>query len=467
MFSDLTKKSLPTRHLTALLGFLLPLIVFLLYANNFFQLASNAIDMPWGDEWSMLPDTNASRLSLTWLFTPYKEHLAVLTRLQMWIHYYLFGMDVVLHMLTTYLLYGAVLIMLYYFLRKHAPHFPGWMAAAFLVFFLTSLNSETPFSGSYSAWHYCILFWFLSVWLLFHEKQGNHQIFWGCLAGFLSATSQGIGLGLFCVTVCLFLVFKCLRLVRASVSRPGQSAGEMTQMLAVALMFMVVGVLWYYNYRRNGPGEFNQDHYLFPDRTRFWTILARMCAMGFGFSNPSDIPLLVVAFVFAVVLLPLFALGFVFIKKQEEFRWPLATTYVGCVAGMSMVVFARGTMAFGTRFVLPATICMMLCIAILVDWLKNYPRVLRVTVMLLWLMCFSASLDDWNFRTLAEQHGFDRLKGRECAIRYYRGKGKGFCWQSYPHGGIAWGFELGKKLNLSFYRKIKQAELVSRGSVDR
>ncbi|OFZ54581.1 MAG: hypothetical protein A2428_10625 [Bdellovibrionales bacterium RIFOXYC1_FULL_54_43] len=203
--------------------------------------------------------------------------------------------------------------------------------------------------------------------------------------------------------------------------------------------------------------ETNQSSIIWPDRLSFWNFFTNQISWGFGIGTTS---FLLGLLCFLIVILPP-AIRFSEIRagrSLEIAEYKLFTAIFGLLAAAAIFALGRsGGLLSASKFSRYAEVTAFLVPLSAIAWatvLNRLPLLRKRVLVGIWGLCFFAYSDDWQFRTYSN-HGRDLKNNESCVRDYYAGKGPAICPALYPTGSIADRLDAARKLNLSFYRRLR------------
>lgn len=420
-----------------------------LYAFHLFQVWRNVVDLPVADEWEVFnPDQLPGGLTPGWLFAQHNEHRMSTYRLVVWALYHVNGWDVAGHQVLNFLLYGAILALIFLFARAASPETPRWVVLGFIIFLLTTAGIQNHVMAIQCAFHFWLLFFLLSARLLFVPAQGTRALAAGGLFSALSVFSLASGVVSSVVLLLAFAVFKFLRAYQAG--RAGSGRRELLQLL---LVFVVIGgsvALWLFGYRK--PPQ--HPPLASPLSPEFWDYFLNAVSFCFGFESLSKAAGLV------CLLVALTPVCILFWRRRGELKageWAMFSAAVCMLAVLASIAAGRGefgaAQAKTSRYV---EFGMALVPFSAVSWwamLGGKERLRAALIAALWVSLFFAFLNNWRFRDYRVERAA-RLKGVECVREYYLRGGEGLCPEIYP-APLGSRLDAARRLDASFYRGLK------------
>jgi len=420
-----------------------------LYAFHLLQVWRNAVNLPVFDEWELFnPDQLPAGLTPGWLFAQHNEHRMATGKLLIWALYHADGWDVARHQVLNFLLYGAVVALVFLFARRAAPETPAWVVLAFVIFLLTTVGIQNHAMALQSAFHFWLLFFLLSARLLFTTAQGTRALVAGSLFSALSVFSLASGVVSSAVLVLAFAAFKSSRAYKAG--RGGARRRELLQLLLVAVVVGGSVALWLFGYRK--PPQ--HPALATPLGPEFWDYFLNAVSFCFGFeslSKAAGLACLLVVLVPACVLI---------LRRRGDLtagEWAMFSATACMLAVLASIAAGRGEFGAAqsktSRYV---EFGMALVPFSAASWgvlLKDRRGLRAAFVAALWLSLFVAFLNNWRFRDYRVERAA-RLKGVECVRDYYLRGGEGLCPEVYP-GPIGPRLDAARRLDAAFYRDLK------------
>ncbi len=425
------------------------ILLIALACTNVLLILHSAVDLPYWDEWEvLLPDALPAGLTWDWLFARHNEHLVVTTKFLVWLLYKLNGWNLVSHVALNLLTWLAMVAWVIRLGIKQPGNMDSGIPAAFSVFIFSTIFHENLYWAFQSAFHLCLFFFFIAVELLFDEKQSSRRILTGAAFAALSIFSMSFGPGSCAVLLLSWLFFKLVRF------RAGRENSTRFLCQAAAVTIVIGGSLagWVISLP-----ETNQSSIIWPDRLSFWNFFTNQISWGFGIGTTS---FLLGLLCFLIVILPP-AIRFSEIRagrSLEIAEYKLFTAIFGLLAAAAIFALGRsGGLLSASKFSRYAEVTAFLVPLSAIAWatvLNRLPLLRKRVLVGIWGLCFFAYSDDWQFRTYSN-HGRDLKNNESCVRDYYAGKGPAICPALYPTGSIADRLDAARKLNLSFYRRLR------------
>lgn len=418
-----------------------------LYLFHLYLIWKYAVDVPFMDEWaSFEPNQLPAGLSVNGLFAQHNEHRIVTTRLLVWLLFHLNGWNLRTHQLLNFALYGLILMVSVWFVKKTALQIPIWLILSFVVFLLSPLNWSNHFWGYQSQLHFWLLFYLASSYYLFSDTQSWLYLVVGVAATILSTYSMAGGLVSSLVLLVMFGLFKATRIYSVE---PRKRARDYLQLMLVAGLGGATNVMWLINYRK----PVYHPPLVLPHQGQFWRYFTNIVALGFGMDRLS---LPWGLFCLFIVLAPL--LGVLLSRRGgwPAGQWRAFVPTLGVLAVLASVT--AGRTGFGIEQSKESRyfeLGMSLIPLSLVGWavfLQESKRLKAGVIAGLWVFCFFASWNGWKDFQNYQIEALRRNAGLACLLASYRGIAGGYCPTIYPTPIPPRILEQAKLLNASFYR---------------
>ena len=427
----------------------MPLVVCIaVFIFHFSVLARYTVNLPNLDDWALIADSNhPASLDLRWLHKQHNEHRTATTKLWVSLQYHLNGWNVRTHQLLNFVWWGVVLGFIIFLVRALMPEVPTWLMLAFTVFLLSTLIWIEHFCAYPIAVHFWLLFFLLAVYCMFRQPQPWLPLIVGCLSAVLSIYSFAAGAVTAMVLLASFVLFKTVRIWQSREAR----GRELAQLfLGTSVVGGAIGS-WFI-------GFFHPSHHpewILPYRRLFWSVYANIISFSFGVERVST---KVGAVFFLVVIVPVAGILWRTRGRLTPQQWAWFTIVFALLANLAAVTIGRAGFGVTVSKVLEyAEHGMPLILLTAANWwmfLRGQPKLRAVVLIGLWLVCFRAFSNNWNFDVYREQ-GVLRQAGADCVQAYYEGKGNGIC-PTIWHVDRSLGpiLEHAKKLDASFYREL-------------
>jgi len=433
----------------------LPLLVcVLLFLFHFSVIRKYAVNIPYMDEWALFSgDNHPASIDLRWLYVQHNEHRTATTKIFVWLQYQINGWNVRTHLLIDFVIYGFLLTWLVWFARRMAPHLSTWIVFAFLIFFLSPIIWIEHLVAYPVAVHFWLIFFFVSAYFLFTERQQWASLVVGCLASILSMYSFAAGFVTSLVLLLAFWIFKGLRARHATGNK--DRTREFRQLLLVTVLVGGALVGWIIGYRT----PWYHPPLIFPYHLAFWRFFLNLISFSFGVDRLS---------VFWGVIFLLIVLapicGEVWKRRGNlsSMQWAAFAIVFAILADLAAISIGRASFGtFWSRSPEYAEHGMPLIILSAINWSIFFRdrKILRAcSIAALWIFCLVAFTDNWDF-DIYRYHSGLRLEGARCVRAYYQGIGDGGCpsilpGPSNPQLPL---FDQAKRLNASFSRDSTKA----------
>lgn len=429
----------------------LPKIPFLvciaLFVLHGYVVQKHAVNIPYWDDWAMFSgDNHPASIDLRWLQAQHNEHRIATTKSLNWLQFQVNGWNIRVNLAINFVLYGGLLVCLVWFARGPSPPLPTWAILAFTIFLLSPINWFNHAMAMQSAFHFCVLFFFLACGFLFDERQRFRELFLACLAAVLCIYSLAGGWVSTLVLLVAFCIFKVLR------ARQAIDQARRRELLQLILVGGIVGsalIFWTIGYVK--PPY--HPAIVYPYTVEFWLFFLNLVSLAFGFMRISTV---VGILCLLIILAPI--CGEVWKRRRDvaKLRWAPCVAVLGIFANVASITAGRAGFGLGLaktdryfEFV------MALVLLSVINWavFLHDQRRLRITVLAgLWILCCATFARKWDFGPYRTSSA-ERLEGVRCVKAYYQGEGDGSCPTIYPHS-LAPFLEQGKRLNASYYRDL-------------
>lgn len=445
-----TYLSSPT--ITTWLTRLLLILCITIYSGHFWIIFKNAVNVPFWDEWGILnPDALPAGFTLRWIFQQANEHRIVPTKLLAWGLFYVSGHNHVLSMVITYAIYGLLLTCIVLFARRIVPHVPLWVTLAFIIFLLSPINWENHFWGFESSFRFAVLFTLLASYFLFSEPQTGSRLALGALMGVLATFSFFAGLVAVCILIVLFAWFKIGRALRFSGSH---RRGEYVQLTAVVTPVLSFVALYFIDYQ-SSPAHAGLA---LPYEASFWRFFTNIVSWGFGFETDSVmLGALCLLLVLAPIALEIWHKGW----RISGSSWAIYAFSLGMLGVLASIAAGRANLSGRAKISRYADFAIMLVPFTALAWaifLKDRATLKKYVLVGLWVFCCLGFSYKWLWFPIYSVQRDSHKEGVECIKSYYQRGGQALCPTLHPTP-IGPMLDEAKKLNLSFYREIRE-ELV-------
>lgn len=421
-----------------------------LYAAHFVNILKYAVNIPFYDEWeAVTPSGFIANPTLQELFSQHNEHRIVTTKLLTLLLYQVDGWNNVTHQALNFVIYGLLIVVLAYIIKKCVPQLPGWVLLCFIVFLLSTVNWENHFWAFQTQFHFSLLFLLLSIWFLFNENQEWHKITVGIFFSWLAIYSLSSGL---VEIVAVLLGYSCFKLLRIRQSDGGNRFKEILELAAaLALIGGAIG-LYFVGYVKP---QYHPPLAL-PYQRIFWEYFLNLLSGGFGYVSQTKWPgSLIFLFVLAPVLGEIWKRRFQLTPKT----WIIIISIIAVLASLSSITMGRANFGVGqsksSRYAEIIQMLIPLSVAMWVIFLDNYKNGRYFVLAAFWIFCVISFLTFWNFSRPYSMASQGKNKGLECVRNFYLNGGDGNCPTIYPVP-IADRLEFDRTLKLSFVKEINK-----------
>ena len=321
--SDISPK---TRLYTALLTCIS------LWVAQFIFIVKNAVNVPFMDEWEAVNQGGIIvNQTISQLFTQHNEHRIVTTKILTLMLYYFDDWNLITHQAINFVIYGLLVSVLAYIVKKSASEMPTWVLLGFVLFALTDVSRENHAWGFQSQFHFALLFLFLSVWFLFNEKQAWLKILGGAIFSVLSIYSFSSGVVESLVVLLGYSVFKLIRI------RLETAKNREILQLAVVLVIICGAIAFYF------VGYIKPPHhpaFTLPYQKLFWTYFLNLLSGGFGYKVDNILPGCIIFF---CVIIPLIGIIKQYSYKLSPKHWVIVISTLAILG--SLVSISSGNEA--------------------------------------------------------------------------------------------------------------------------
>jgi len=417
----------------------------------FFHLAvihRYAVNIPYWDDWGMI-SAGAPSLSPKWLLAQHNEHRIPLNKLLVWLEFHLNGWNYVVHLLLDFLIYGLILTVIWLFARKMAPQVPSWIVLGFIFFLLSPINWFNHFMADQSAAHFYLLFFFLSSYFLFDNRQRWSHLIIGSVAAGLTAYSLGAG---FISIVAMFLAFCLFKGLRVYAAGTTERPREILQLLLS--VGLVGGCLFTWTIGFVKPPY--HPPLTFPHTKVFWQVFLNLISLGFAIQRLSSRWGL---FCLLIVLTPILGQAWKSKGRLSSAQWAIFAVVLAILANLAAISMGRagfGLMASKSERYVELILPLVPLSAI--NWalfLQDHEKLKGIALVGLWLFCSLTFLHKWDF-AVYRNAAVERQAGVECVKGYYEGRRPALCSTLLPEiHPFAQILDTGKALNLSYYQDMR------------
>jgi hypothetical protein len=423
------------------------LVLLSLFGFHFSVVRRNAVNLPHGDEWGLLYGDHPATLDARWLYEQVNDHRTTTTKLFVWAQYHLDGWNVRTHLEISFLIYGLTLVLLVLFVRRRFDFVPTWVPVAFVLFQLSTIVWPDHLLAYALAIHFWMLFFILAIWGLFSRPQRWAALSIGAAAAIVSTYSFASGVATSGVLLLVFVPFKIGRMR----SMEERRRRELFQLCGITVAIVTGLAAWLVTYRRPPYQAF----YAWPYTREFWSFFLNLVSGSFGFDG--------IARRWGVLCLFLIVAPIIITISTK--RSTLAAAHYASFALIAAILADLAAIAVGRAFLgiywskvgEYAEHGMPLMLLTAVNWfgvLRPYRRAKWVAVAALWLFCFSAFANNWNFKVYDSFHTQNVTEYR-CVEAYYAGTGDGHCrgtFGEYPHPEVL--LNNARRLDISFYTEM-------------
>ena len=408
-------------------------------------IVKNAVNVPFLDEWEAINKGGILvNQTVSQLFAQHNEHRIVTTKLLTLSLYYFDGWNLVTHQAINFVIYGLLIIVLSFVVKRSTPEMPSWILLAFILFTLTDVSRENHAWGFQSQFHFALLFLFLSIYFLFNNAQDWKKILGGAVFSVLSIYSFSSGLVEGLIVLFGYGAFKLIRIRAGNDGKRG--------ILQLAVVSIIIGgaiALYFVGYVKPE----NHPPYTFPYQKLFWTYFLNLLSGGFGYQIVNILP---GSLIFFFVIIPLIGL-----IKREGFRlstekWVLLISTLAILASLVSITIGRAEFGKGhskaSRYSEITVMLIPLSVALWTVFLNEKEKLKTYFLAGFWFFCLFSFSTYWNFSAAYFQISLERRQGLECVNDYYKNGGKAECPTLYPFP-LAERLDFVRDLPISFRRE--------------
>ena len=421
----------------------------ILYLGHFAVILYYAVDVPLRDDWAfLLPNQLPAGLSWKWLFEHHGEHQIVTTKLLVWFLYQWNGWNLVTHQAINFVIYGLLVFLLVWVSHKLLPQLGLWVFVGFAIFLLSPVGAINHSWGIGTSFHLSLVFFVLSLYLIFHHEQSFSHLLLGSFFLIVSAFSVGSGVIFTLALIPLFLVFKGNRIF----STRDRTFRRREIFQIFALLFLLVGAVafWFQSYQK--PTYL--PPWIWPYQPEFWSFYLVLISWGFGFGSIKPFWGILVLL---IVLVPL-AGDFIRHKGRPPHPFfPVAFGVLGVLATLAATSVARADFgpahAPAPRYFETAAMLIPLSALAWSVYFRDNPVWRRRALVAVWVIALLASRKHWDNFSDYRKLAVAKTEGVACITQYYQKGGEALCPTIY-HQDLTLFLEQAKTLQVSFFRKI-------------
>ncbi len=425
------------------------------FVQHFYQVASNAVDFPFWDDWTFFPND-----SPTWAFDFLNEHRTVPTKALIALLFQQNGWDIQFTIIANFVIFSLTVWVFIQFLKWACKNGPTWAHILVSTCLLSPILGEVHHWGIGSIWHFVIVFGILAVWLLFAGKSVLSQIA-GVFCLLLSLYSSGQGLAFSAVVFAIWLISEAMILFenekKIITKKTITSAG-------VGLVYLLGLVLWFEGFRRI-PSHAEPAN---PWTIEFFNYFGVMIQYGFGFPQKLALkaPWIGILAYMALTVAPIAVLFWEQICNNlsiSKKTWALMAMICGVSGIVFLTCYGRGNFEIGTarsgRYVYFVIFLIPLSVALWVEIIALKGHTFHQGILL--IACIL--IPGLHFRHGLDFAGYEvnqkaRLRNLSIIADYYKNDG--------PHPLFLPDFWVpldeyladAKARKFSFYRKIRYHE---------
>ena len=412
---------------------------------HFAAILRSSVNIPSDDEWEVYRDP--ATMSLRWLFHQHNEHRIVTSKVLILLQHHLNGWNHPINQIINFVVYGVILVSLSGIAKKLAPQMPIWTILSFNIFLLSPIAWMNHLIGFQMCFHFWLLCFLLSSYLLFSVPQTWQRLILGCLAFVLCLYSLATGLASGLIVLLLFVIFKITRAYSAKSSQG--RIREIVQVTFVVIVLVGAITLWFVDYvTPSGSRGLS-----LPSEVGFWRMFLNLVSFGFGIDA---ISITLGAICLLIVIAPVVWQVWRQKAKLAAEQWAAYSMVLAILGTLAFIAMGRSALGIEwsktSRY---SEIGMPLIILSLITWSWVVPLGRRFGLFVpvgLWIFCLVSFSDNWSFVNYA-QITAGRNVGRLCVQDYYQHGGPAVCPQLF-HSPLAEALERARYLNASFYRDI-------------
>lgn len=420
-----------------------------LYITQFKYILEYATNVPYWDEWEALTETGfLANPTLLQFFAQHNEHRIVTTKLLTFLLYYMDGWNLITQQAVNFVIYGILLCILVYVVKKCVPQMPKWLLFCFIIFPLSTVAWENHFWGFQSQFHFALLFLLLSVFFLFDREQPWKKLYLGIIFSWLTIYSQSSGLVEIIVVMICYVIFKIARILHNN-----DRQSEIQQIFLV--VFTVGGAigLYFIGYVRPAQPELT-----LPYQNEFWVYFFNLFSNGFGITAVSIFPGIALLI---FVLFPVFGEA---IKKRlfiASSHWMVLVLILAIVTATGAVAMGRAgfhsiEQSKSSRYCEIVVMLIPLSVGMWAIFLMQQRKLQQYLILAFWILCMVSFAKHWNFSRIYSENALGRQTGRQCVEAYYLKNTIAECKTIYPVS-IANRLEFSKTLKVSFEEEINNS----------
>jgi hypothetical protein len=418
-----------------------------LYIAQLLCVVLYAVNIPYWDEWEAFNKGGILvNQTVSQLFAQHNEHRIVTTKLLTLALYHIDGWNLVTHQTINFLIYGTLVAIVIYIVKKGGPDLPLAILLCFAVFLLSDVSWENHAWGFQSQFHFTLLFLVLASWCLFDERQRWSRALAGAFFLLLTVYSFSAGVVESLVLFAGYLAFKIFR------KFSDDALPDELKQLAVVGLIVAAGIGLYFV----GYVKPDSPPYTLPYQKLFWTYLANLLSGGLGYARDNILPGSIILF---FVLIPIVGLIKQKGRSLSSRQWMLIVTALSILAALVVITVGRAGYGKGqsksSRY--SEFTVMLVPISVSMWWLflSQRRRLLHYLLIGFWLFCGFGLSRSWNFPKRYSRISAERLQARECVQSYYLNGGPAICPTAYPHS-LADRLEFARDMPLSFIQEMQK-----------
>lgn len=416
------------------------------WITQFIFIVRYAVNVPFWDEWEAINKGGFIVNQTFWqIFVQHNEHRIITTKILTLVLYYFDGWNLATHQTVNFVIYGILIGVLAYVIKKSIPEIPGWVLLSFILFTLTNVSRENHSWGFQSQFHFSLLFLFLSVLFLFDEKQGWGKVLGGTVFSVLTIYSFSSGL---IGSVVILFGYSLFKLIRIRLEK--EKKREVLQWAAVMLLIGgAIGLYFVGFIKQEAPLP-----YTFPYQKLFWAYLMNLLSGGIGYQAVHIVPGIIFFFFIVIpVIGEIKKHGF----KISSGKWVIIISILAVLAALAAITMGRAEYGKGnsktSRYTEITIMLVPLSAALWVSFLGEREKLRKYILIGFWIFCGFGLSRCWNFPKAYQQVYAARQEGLACIKDYYQNGGVANCPTIYP-SPIADRLDFVKTVPVSFIKEI-------------
>lgn len=389
---------------------------------NLYQVWTNAVDLPYWDEW----DTYLSscvlkdKLDINWLFSHWNEHKIVFTKFLTWLQYRIDGWNIAHQIKFNFFIQIASLAVLYKLLRSTAKSFA--LLPLFFIPYFSDIIYENALWGFQSQFYIMTLFCFLAIYFGYVKESNIKNNILFTFFTICAMFSQTFAAGIALIIPYIIKERRNLKYILCS----------LIPLLGAFAVFFT------------GKIDVQVSHLYFPNTLTFWYYFSHTIFKSItGISIAKNAELFIILFLLALYTYLLFIKNKLDDKKYQIYT---ALIFLACTF-LSAITVGRAEYGYiispryynVTLFLIPVISVM----------LYNYKKYRYVSVYLLILIMTFYNCFSFNDYKISAENRLFALK----ILELYKGQKSFIIGTIYPDN-LNDKIDNAKVLNISFIRKI-------------